>query len=344
MPLNSNKNRPEVTTTNQIPAALLHFVLVSVISILVGLLLGLACSFLYKHTTLSDYPHLETSILFSFCYLGYSTAEACSVSGIMALFVQAMVLSHYNSIHLSTTAHVASEHIFTCLATVAETAVFLYMGMGVFTGRFGKFDLIFVVIALCLCFAARLVHIFPLSWIANFCRDESNRISINMQCVLSFVGLRGAIAFALAMNMPGNHKDTYATSTLAICIFTTVVCGGFTERMLTTFEMKQGGRNEHDALGFMNGTRSCGATSSTFSSVISTAGKRPNYQLASSTSKRFLLGIERTWKSFDDGVLRPYFGGSTSNDYLGQYDQVVHGDEDSVEDIEVEMMRTDSDD
>ena len=54
----------------------------------------------------------------------------------MALFFNGIVLSHYNSYNLSSTGHVASEHIFTTLATVAETLVFLYMGMGVFTGRF----------------------------------------------------------------------------------------------------------------------------------------------------------------------------------------------------------------
>jgi sodium/hydrogen exchanger 8 len=60
-----------------------------------------------------------------------------------------------------------------------------------------------------------------------------------MQFVLWFAGLRGAIAFALAENMPGSNRDNYASSTLMICIITTVLFGGCTEKILTRFGMKQ---------------------------------------------------------------------------------------------------------
>lgn len=38
--------------------------------------------------------------------------------------------------------------------------------------------------------------------------------------------------------MPGPHKDTYATATLSICIFTTVICGGMTKQVLDLSGMK----------------------------------------------------------------------------------------------------------
>jgi solute carrier family 9 (sodium/hydrogen exchanger), member 8 len=111
-----------------VPAAVLQFLAVSLLSIVVGVALGLLASAVYKHTDLHLFPNLETSLLFLFCYLCYAVGEAVKLSGIMALFFQGMVLSHYNSYNLSETAHVASESIFQTLATVAETAVFLYMG------------------------------------------------------------------------------------------------------------------------------------------------------------------------------------------------------------------------
>jgi solute carrier family 9 (sodium/hydrogen exchanger), member 8 len=210
----------------EIPAACMAFVSVTGLSIIVGVILGLLASFMYKHTELSDHPKLETSLLFCFCYLCYSTAEAMNLSGIMAIFFQGIILSHYNSYNLSPAAHVASEQIFSTLATVAETTVFLYMGMGVFTGRFANWDILFSVLALSFCMLGRLLNIFPLSVVANLCRNKrENKITLKMQGVLWFAGLRGAIAFALAENMPGPNKDVYATATLSICIFTTVVCG-----------------------------------------------------------------------------------------------------------------------
>jgi len=320
-------------TGSQIPAALLTFLLVSLFSVIVGISLGLTCSFLYKHTTLSDYPHLETSLLFSFCYLCYSTAETAGLSGIMALFFQGIVLSHYNCYNLSNTAHVASEQIFATLATIAETAVFLYMGMGVFTGRFESFDFIFSLLALALCVLGRMVNIFPLSYVANMCRSGSEIIPFKMQFVLWFAGLRGAIAFALAVNMPGVHREYYATTTLFICIFTTVVCGGLTDRMLTRFGMKQSAGDDSD----------CDGDASPQNTVSPTAGgrNRPMYTLTHRTSHRVYRGAKRFWKQLDNNVLKQHFGGSvavssavdqTGDDNLGNYELGYQHDDSDDED------------
>ena len=165
---------------SEIPSALLSFGTVSVLSVLVGVSMGLAASYLYKHTSLSDYPNLETSLLFCFCYLCYATAEAMELSGIMALFFNGIVLSHYNSYNLSSTAHVASEQIFSTLATVTETIVFVYMGMVVFTGKFYAFSFKFSLAALFFCLVGRVFNIFPLSFLANLCRGEEEKIPIQI--------------------------------------------------------------------------------------------------------------------------------------------------------------------
>jgi len=308
---------------SEIPSALMSFATVSIFSIMVGVALGLAASYLYKHTLLSDYPNLETSLLFCFCYLCYATAEAMELSGIMALFFNGIVLSHYNSYNLSPTAHVASEQIFSTLATVTETIVFVYMGMVVFTGKFRSFNLTFSLATLLFCLVGRMLQIFPLSFCANRCRTEDEKIPLKMQCVLWFAGLRGAIAFALAVNMPGSHADIYATSTLFICIFTTVVCGGFTEKILAHFGMKQVSRVDSQ-----NGEDTMHGDSVGFSP------RRHRYTLK---------GFKRVWKTFDDEVLKNYFGGSSfvttaadtqhmGNFELGNYNYEV-GSQESDDDL-----------
>lgn len=284
---------PDFSST-EIPHALINFCSTSILSILVGVSLGLGSSYLYKHTALSDYPNLETSLLFCFCYLCYATAEAMELSGIMALFFNGIVLSHYNSYNLSPTAHVASEQIFSTLATVTETIVFVYMGMVVFTGKFASFSIRFSIMALVLCLVGRLFNIFPLSYLANLCRSGPDKIPVKMQCVLWFAGLRGAIAFALAANMPGNHNDIYATATLFICIFTTVVCGGVTEKILTAFGMKNNSNgNGHD----------CDDSSDGMNGVTYSPRRQRHVTFR---------GFKRVWKTFDDEVLKNYFGGSTA--------------------------------
>lgn len=288
----------------EIPSALMTFCSVSFLSILLGVALGLAASFLFKHTDLCEYPKLETSLLLSFCYLCYATGESIGLSGIMALFFHGVTLSHYNSYNLSSTAHVAAEHIFSTLSTIAETAVFLYMGMGVFTGRFENYDITFSILAVAFCFLARLLNIFPLSLIANCCRKGRQRITMPMQAVLWFAGLRGAIAFALAMNMPGPNKDVYATATLSICIFTTIVCGSLTDSMLTAFGMK-------DPLPRNDDVDDDGTTMHrlVFQPNDRNSSDNRENSLARRAGKRAFHGLKKFWTQFDDAVLKVHFGG-----------------------------------
>jgi sodium/hydrogen exchanger 8 len=333
-----------------VPSALLSFVNTSIWSIVIGVFLGLFASAVYKHTQLSLYPNLETSLLFTFCYLCYATGEAFHLSGILALFFQGMVLSHYNSYNLSSTAHVASEQIFSTLATLAETVVFLFMGMGVFTGRFSNYDPLFSILALIFCLLGRALNIFPLSWIANLCRSRSSgmstsgssnylsngssnhsvtgsskgrKISFKMQCVMWFAGLRGAIAFALAMNMPGPNREAYATATLSICIFTTIVCGGLTDHMLTQFGMKQARPNSTDDDD--DGMQMRRVTFTPQALIAArTSSKRAG--LARRASQKVYKGVKRLWKQVDEDILKEYFGGSSripsvaSRDERGDYE------------------------
>lgn len=73
--------------------------------------------------------------------------------------------------------------------------------MGVFTGGFENWDLTFSIVAFVSCLVGRALNIFPLSFLANVCRERSQKITAKTQAVLWFAGLRGAIAFALSENM-----------------------------------------------------------------------------------------------------------------------------------------------
>lgn len=126
---------PETSNDDtSVATVIASFLFVSGCSILVGVALGLCASFLFKHTELDQYPKLETSLVLCFCYLCYATAESVSLSGIMSLFFNGITLSHYNAYNLSIVAYVATEQVFSTFATITETIVFVYMGMGVFTG------------------------------------------------------------------------------------------------------------------------------------------------------------------------------------------------------------------
>ncbi len=228
----------EAFSRSTIPSVMLEFGVVSIGSVVVGVGIALICCYLCKNTQMRKYPEYEISMVFLFAYGSYSFSEALQLSGIMSLFFCGIVLSHYNSYNLSATSQVTAHYIFKALAVLSEFFVFLYIGMGLFTGKFKSWNVLFFACCTLLCLVGRLFNTFPLSLLANMGRNRP--IPHRMQTVIWFAGLRGAISFALSQNMPGEHKDLYISTTLSIVIFTTVVCGGLTEPMLSRMGMRLG--------------------------------------------------------------------------------------------------------
>ena len=217
------------------------------------------------------------------------------------------------------------------------------MGMGVFTGRFKDWNVSFSLYAMLFCVIGRFCNIFPLSLISNRRRTrKESRITYKMQLVLWFAGLRGAIAYALAENMPIENRETYVQCTLSICMMTTILCGGFTERILYVSGMKEGDADE---------------------SVIDEAqvenGEDEHLVIfASPPSKEFEQvydGVKNWFVKFDEKYLMVYFGGKKrvsgghhipdkNDEHLGNFelenfnrDGVDSDDEDSSIDGSVKM-------
>jgi NhaP-type Na+/H+ and K+/H+ antiporter len=90
---------------------------------------------------------------------------------------------------------------------------------------------------LILCFVSRAAHVFTMSNLANCGRKT--KITFKMQIVMWFAGLRGAIAFALALNIPGDNRPVLLTAALSVIIFTTIVCGGLTEKLVAKLGLKR---------------------------------------------------------------------------------------------------------
>ncbi|ETW09013.1 sodium/hydrogen exchanger 3 [Aphanomyces invadans] len=289
---------------------LIEFTVISLESVVVGFVTGLGCALLCKNTNLKKYPKYEITMLFLFAYGSYSLAEVMKLSGIMSLFFCGITMAHYNTTNLSTTSQITSESIFQSFALVAEFFVFLYMGMGICVGQFGRWDVKFMVLAIVFCLVARLFNIFPLSWLANCQRKE--KVTGQMQVVLWFAGLRGAIAFALSQDMPGANRDLYTTTTLSVVIFTTIVCGGLTEPLLKKTKLKVRGNmdmgdHEDEEYGLIAPSASdhCHGSDSP-----NTAAMSPSMRLRRLSVESELSYVESFWGNVDEKYMKPVFGGA----------------------------------
>merc|ERR1712157_271096 len=123
------------------------------------------------------------------------------------------------------------------------------------------------------------------------------------------------------MNMPGPNREVYATATLFICIFTTVVCGGLTECMLTRFDMKV--PDESAGEGDMQLNR--------LSFRPSRKGRSRDYPIMRRTRQRVYHGTKRLLEQIDNDLLIPYFGGpDTARASLGKYELSRMYDDDEM--------------
>jgi len=86
-------------------------------------------------------------------------------------------------------------------------------------------------------FAGRVVNIYILSFILNLGRAK--KINFRFQHMLVFAGLRGAIAFALAIrNTQTEERQLIFTTTLCIVMVTVLICGGLTTLALQCLRIR----------------------------------------------------------------------------------------------------------
>jgi len=296
---------------------ILEFVGIALGSIVVGIVMGLLACLICKHTHLKKYPSKEITVLFLFAYGSYALGELIDLSGIMSLFFTGIVLSHYNFHNLSSITQESSTYTFKAFSHSTETVVFAYMGLSLFTSRFSSWSGWMIVIAILACLLGRALNTFPLSWLAN--KKRKKKIPPAMQFVIWFAGLRGAIAFALSLNMPdfgGKWSETnefVVTTTLGIVMFTTFVCGGLTAPILDKFGMKTADVDEEDDEGeFMDYRalyQSKAATPAGSDTPATPVGAGPSgFHKAG--------GLHRWWKVMDNKYIKPLFGGKPKSKYL----------------------------
>ncbi|KAH9568908.1 hypothetical protein CY35_03G103400 [Sphagnum magellanicum] len=163
-------------------------------------------------------------------------AEGLGLSGIVAILFCGILMKHYTFPNLSDSAQVFTAGFFQLISSVAETFVFIYMGMDIAIKQHSWSHVGFIFFSIVFIIFARAANVFPCAYIVNRLRPASTHIPVNHQKALWFSGLRGAMAFALALqsvhDLPEAYGETIVTATTAIVVLTVIVLGGSTSTML----------------------------------------------------------------------------------------------------------------
>uniref|UniRef100_A0A3B3ZIG2 Sodium/hydrogen exchanger n=1 Tax=Periophthalmus magnuspinnatus TaxID=409849 RepID=A0A3B3ZIG2_9GOBI len=183
-------------------------------------------------TKLHYFPLLETALFFLMSWSTFLLAEACGFTGVVAVLFCGITQAHYTYNNLSEESTKRTKQLFEVLHFLAENFIFSYMGLALFTFQNHIFSPIFIIGAFIAIFIGRALNIYPLSFLLNLGRRH--KITGNFQHMMMFAGLRGAMAFALAIRDTATYaRQMMFSTTLLIVFFTVWVFGGGTTPMLS---------------------------------------------------------------------------------------------------------------
>jgi len=209
-------------------------------SVGIGAAVGFVAAFLAAQEKRFDLSVTFQSLqILIMAYISYVLAEYFDISGVISLFVCAMVMSHYCWYSISELSRRSLFLLAGGLDFLSELMVFVSFGIILFTPtNFGPdcWNGWFIVITLVLCFVARACNTFVLSFLLNLCRKV--KISLKCQVIMWYCGMRGIVTLLLVLNLaPSPNRSMMINTTFVIIFFTNFVIGLTMRPLVKAFDV-----------------------------------------------------------------------------------------------------------
>lgn len=186
-----------------------------------GLLVGASLGWLFSRLAarVDDYL-IETTLTTVLAFGVYLVAEQFHLSGVLAVVAAGLISGNFGEREMSPTTRIVLVNFWEYLAFLANSAVFLLIGVDVEIGSMlSNWQLILWAIGAVL--LSRAITIYSLTQVEK-------SIPGRWRHVLFWGGLRGAIALALALSIPpdfGPERQTLIEMTYGVVLFSLVVQG-----------------------------------------------------------------------------------------------------------------------
>lgn len=199
-------------------AGVVSFIRVSVGGVMVGGALGWLVSQIIARV--DDYL-IETTLTTVLAFGAFLVAERFHVSGVLAVVVAGIVCGNAGLKGMSPTTRIVLFNFWEYLAFVANSLVFLLIGLDVNIRQIAAaiFPISVAVLAV---IVSRALVIYGLTWLTNRLRHSHQAVSMPYRHVLFWGGLRGAISLALVLSIPASFPDREAlrVMTFGVVLFT----------------------------------------------------------------------------------------------------------------------------
>ncbi|MBW00137.1 Sodium/hydrogen exchanger 3, partial [Eschrichtius robustus] len=209
---------------------IVSFFVVSLGGTLVGVVFAFLLSLVTRFT--KHVRIIEPGFVFVLSYLSYLTSEMLSLSAILAITFCGICCQKYVKANISEQSATTVRYTMKMLASGAETIIFMFLGISAVDPLIWKWNTAFVLLTLVFISVYRAIGVVLQTWILN--RYRMVQLEIIDQVVMSYGGLRGAVAYALVVLLDENkvkEKNLFVSTTI-IVIFFTVIFQGLTIKPL----------------------------------------------------------------------------------------------------------------
>lgn len=198
-----------------------QFLIVTFGGVALGIIIGAFASWL---TRFFDDHSLEITLTLVSAYGAFIVAESFHISGVMAVLVAGIIMGNYGSrTHMSPTTRLAVDSFWEYAAFIAESLVFLLIGIQIELGLLVKYAPQ-IGIAIVAILAGRCVVIYGL---APFVSSPRYPIPGSWRHLLFWGGLRGSLCMAMALSLPSNFpmRESLIVTTFGVALFTLFIQG-----------------------------------------------------------------------------------------------------------------------
>ncbi|KAM7405584.1 hypothetical protein PAMP_000023 [Pampus punctatissimus] len=200
------------------------FLIVSIGGTLVGLVFAVILGFITRFT--KKVRIIEPLFVFLLVYLAYLTAELFSLSAILSMTFCGIGANKYVEANISQKSRTTVKYTMKTLASIAETIIFIFLGISAVDKSKWAWDTGLVSCTLVFIFIFRAMGVIGQTWVLNrFRLVPLDKID---QVVMSYGGLRGAVAFALVVLLDSKQvkaKDYFVATTIVVVFFTVMFQG-----------------------------------------------------------------------------------------------------------------------
>uniref|UniRef100_A0A6A7FMG4 Sodium/hydrogen exchanger n=3 Tax=Hirondellea gigas TaxID=1518452 RepID=A0A6A7FMG4_9CRUS len=199
-------------------AASASFLLVALGGTAIGIIWGFLTAFVTRFT--KDVRVIEPVFIFVMSYLAYLNAEIFHLSGILSITFCGIAMKNYTTQNISIKSQTTVKYAMKMLAQSSETIIFMFLGVSTVHDDH-SWNSAFVGLTILFCSVYRVLGILMLSAVANTFRVQ--KIDFVQKFVLSYGGLRGAVAFALVLTIDKDiipAQPMFVTTTIAVVYFT----------------------------------------------------------------------------------------------------------------------------